>query len=269
MPHSTVETSPDSSVWQAAKTGNVALLQSLVDAGASFHAHDAFNATPFQHGCMAGHPRVVRYLLGLYVLHKLEIPSLELEVCKRGCTNDELRKYLQGQQTIDQAIANDDETKRVDELTIWDAAKEGKISKVKLLHCRGPVTAVDGDGHTALYHACVCDQYASIILLVGRFKATMANDDFAAEMHKCCAATTNAMVHGLLDGTLTMRDVMALGKKKKQSENKKKKETKAAAPVVVCSTKDTSGQGETAAAAAAEPTNGISLLHSALDFGFN
>ncbi|KAF0718488.1 Aste57867_1657 [Aphanomyces stellatus] len=218
---------PVRSLSYAAKSGDLALVRILIEEhGHNFHEHDAFNATPFQHACLHGHPQIAQYLLSLYARDTIDIPPVELEVCKRGCTNPELRKYLKGEQTIDEAVLNDNETKRANELTIWDAAKEGHMGRLRDLakwgYLRnGPKHMVvrDDDDHTALYYACTHNHPTAVAMLVAEFKAVLTSPEFDAEVQVCSATATSSAVRGLLDGSLTLQEIVAPKNAKKKPAN--------------------------------------------------
>ncbi|KAF0713073.1 Aste57867_4534 [Aphanomyces stellatus] len=184
-------TSPVRSLSYAAKSGDLALARILIEEdGQNFHEHDAFNVTPFQHACLHGHPQIVQLLLTLYARDKMTLHALELEVCKRGCFNPELRKYLKGEQTIGEAVANDTEGTTIQATPSL-------------------VTRRDNDHRTALYYACTHNHSIAVAFLVSEFKSYWTTTELVAEIDECRAVATSSDVRGLLDGTLTLKHIMA------------------------------------------------------------
>ncbi|KAF0694231.1 hypothetical protein As57867_004522, partial [Aphanomyces stellatus] len=208
--------------WYAAKTGDLDTLRTLIESeGHRFDAPDAELNAPFYYACTCDHPLVLRYLHGLYVQHGVEMPLTQRKLCSVAALKDDVRAFVDGKKTIDDVISGREQAAREATMTIWDAAKEGNLNKLRqvLKYMPDQVTARDESGHTALFYACQFANPAAVAVLVAPFRKAAAADEATAEEVACRAAgaACNTVLQ-VLDGTITMKDIMMQEKAKAKAK---------------------------------------------------
>ncbi|KAF0694232.1 Aste57867_14868 [Aphanomyces stellatus] len=109
---------------------------------------------------------------------------------------------------------------RIDDLGRRQRRLRNLIKWGHIWHCSNHVIARDNNNRTALYHACANGQTVAVAILTPEFKSVMTQGEFDAEMDMCRAATTSPHVLGLLEGSLTLDDVMAPAKAMKRKKTK-------------------------------------------------
>ena len=198
-------------LWYAAKTGDLALLRTLVEVeNEPFYAEDNEFKTPFYYGCSCDHPHVLKYLHELYAVHSLVLSKDQLQWCDVSCLMPDVRAFLQGKKTIDQVIADRDLEARWAAMSIWDAAAEGHLKKLRELASADPaiVASENASGQSPLQVAVMTNQVAAAGYLLPLTKAAMEADAFDALITRLAAQTSVDMMLQVLAGKATMKDIM-------------------------------------------------------------
>ncbi|KAF0718489.1 Aste57867_1658 [Aphanomyces stellatus] len=219
-----VDTTPAAmrNVWSAAKTGNLDLLRALVEQdGHSFQDRDIEDKIPFYYACTCAHVYVLQYLDGLYTANQISIPDDQRILCIQRTVAEDIWFYLKGQTTIDYVVERRERRDREATMTIWDAAKEGNLTKLRhvLKFMPEQVTARDESDHTALFYACQFANPAAVAVLLAPFRKAAVDADAAVEEFACRGVASDTVLQ-VLDGTITIKDIMMQEKAKNPKATK-------------------------------------------------
>ncbi|KAF0718493.1 Aste57867_1662 [Aphanomyces stellatus] len=163
-------------MWYAAKTGDLKTLRYLVEVeGHSFDNQDIQLNTPFYYALTLREPRGG------------DATQAAPALCSVSCWKDDVRAFVDGKKTIDDVIAAWSRAAREATMTIWDAAKEGNLSKLRHVIKQSPdvVGQRDASGHTALFYACQRNQPAAVAILLAPFQANLSATDLAIAIEAC------------------------------------------------------------------------------------
>ncbi|KAF0684498.1 Aste57867_23497 [Aphanomyces stellatus] len=168
--------------WFAAKQGDLVTLKTLIEVdGHSFDQVDFELKTPFYYACTYDKPHVHQHLHQRYVAENVVVPEEQRTWCIM---------------TIEDVIAKRDKAARDANLSVWDAAAQG--TRAVYAHT----------GKTALYEASVASQAATTAMLYTFFQTNVGADEFAVHVKESRDASPSEIIHRILDGYMSMKEVM-------------------------------------------------------------
>ncbi|KAF0708607.1 hypothetical protein AaE_013140 [Aphanomyces astaci] len=202
------------SIWYAAKQGDLTTLKHLIEVtGHAFDQLDPELKTPFYYGCTYDRVYVLQYLEGLYRSRNVEMPEDQRAWCIVSCLTKDVRLYLEGKTTLNDVIAKREKAARDDELSVRDAAVAGNTSRLRwFLKNDQDSVLKQGDASSVLVAAAEANQLATTAMLKDFVKGQVTPEEFERQLDTARAATTSDNVRKILDGQLSMKDVMLLEK---------------------------------------------------------